>query len=136
MIQYKHYKTGTLSVGIPEIDRLKKMLETHSQFLDVSIGIAFKHPNERHNKKLGREYANKNLRPLSCKFLGVELRKEDKGNRLVYCFYLDVPNNRPYGPKFSSVEFGISTVSDCDYARLEYADVEDTGHIYSEFACT
>lgn len=125
MVAIKHqntegeYPKATFAIKIPSKDQLLEAIELGHNVLLTKLGIAYVHPDDMYNKKVGRETAISKMQSVTGFLDKVEIRER---NRVVFNYTIPVLNEKVKLARYVSV--GISYIPESDKTRLEYMYME------------
>lgn len=103
---------------------LQTLLDHGTEKLPVELGIAYLHPSDQYNKKVGRELAMSKATILDAYFSQVTIKENQ---RVIFHFHVYFPEYSRVSNKGKylgdTVKFGISYVPDHFQTRLEYIEM-------------
>lgn len=113
-----HSRKGTIALDIPKKDNLNTLFTTHSNQTLILMGIAQLHPNDRFEKKIGRNVATSNISWLVVNLSSIEIR----GISHIFHFNAAIKDNKDENNTVE-VRFGLSTIKETDEVRLLYGEL-------------
>jgi len=120
MIAYTHqnpdmyWPRATIAVDLPTVGKLISVYAVALRELELYVGVARVHPEDKFVKKVGRELAKEKMKRTTLTLKHIEIRED---SRVVYVYHL----KSFFREKPTLLELGFSYLSTGESVRLEYA---------------